>query len=79
MMTKKDYLIYEEVVISVLSDKHNPSKIALFVNNENLNVWISLRFSFELNGLWFFQSSKQEACQYEIFQMLCYVFILSTS
>ena len=38
MMTKEYYPIYEEVVITVISDSHNTSKIPLFVIDENLNI-----------------------------------------
>ena len=31
-VTKKDYPIYEEVVISFLADNHNPSNIPFFFN-----------------------------------------------
>ena len=43
--------IYEEVVISVLSDNHNPSNIPLFISDEILNLWILLGSLFDLNVL----------------------------
>ena len=66
------FYLYEEVVISFLSDNHDPSNIPLFVTDENLNLWISLGSSFDINGLLsvrLFQSRMQEVCQDEIFQM----------
>ena len=71
-MTKQDYPVYEEVVISVIQDNHNPSKIPLFMSDEILNIWILPGFSFDLNG-WLsvsvFQKRMREACQDEIFQL----------
>ena len=50
-MTKQDYSVYEEMVISVIADNHKHSNIPLFVTDENLNIWILLRSSFDINGL----------------------------
>ena len=57
-MTNQDYPIYEEAVISDLYDNWNLSNIPLFVTNENLNLYISLGSSFDINGLCF---SKKDA------------------
>ena len=51
MITKQDYPICEEVLISVLADNHNPSNIKFFVTDEKLNIWILFGSSFYLNGL----------------------------
>ena len=37
--------------ISVVTENHNPPNIALFVTDENLNLWIPLGSSFGLNAL----------------------------
>ena len=50
-MNNQDYPLYEEMVISVLDDNHNTYNIPLFVTNKSLNIWISLGYFFDINGL----------------------------